>query len=95
MSPEEKIEIRFSRRFRKEYQKADLKIKKAFDNRLQLFYSNELHPLLNNHNLQGILSGYKSINITGDWRAIYSQTVSNNKRVITFEIMGTHSKLYR
>lgn len=86
-----KMEIKFSPRFRKQYCRADKKIKSAFQNRLKLFKENSYHPLLNNHALTGNYKGFRSINITGDWRAIYSEYGNT----IVFEILGTHSQLYK
>ena len=85
------MEIEFSARFRKQYQKADKKIKKAFYKRLKLFRQDPFYPLLNNHLLIGRYREYRSINITGDWRAIYSR----QRNIIVFEMLGTHSQLYK
>lgn len=85
------MKIRFTNRFKKQYKKSSEKIQKEFDKKLKLFLHTPLHPLLNNHPLKGKLLGLRSINITGDWRAIYS--VENDD--IIFELIGTHSQLYR
>lgn len=90
------MQIKFARRFTKQYEKADQKIRTAFDKRLKLFTQNPSHPQLNNHTLTGQLSGYRSINITGDWRALYSESSDKDGTIrIIFEILGTHSQLYR
>lgn len=88
--------VNYSRTFDKQLRKSPLKIKIAFRKKLEIFLKNSFHPLLNNHPLSGKLVGYRSINITGDWRAIYS-TENNAKRdiVIVFEMIGTHSQLYK
>lgn len=87
--------IDFSRRFDKQLKKAPLEIKIAFRKRFALFLKDPFHPLLRNHALTGQLSGYRSINITGDWRAIYSEHFEGIESVITFEVFGTHSQLYK
>jgi len=90
------IRVNYSRQFDKQLRKAPLKIKIAFRDRLKLFFKNPFHPQLNNHLLTGKLANYHSINITGDWRAIYSQKEENNGNLtITFEVLGTHSQLYK
>lgn len=64
------MQVKFARQFGKQYNRAPDKIKKAFDNRLDLFFANKLHPLLNNHPLTGQYRryrSYRSINVTGDW----------------------------
>lgn len=69
----------------------DPKVARAFWKRFDLFLDNPQHPLLKNHPLKGEWNGYRSINITGDWRAIYFQVGEN----IIFVDLGTHSQLYR
>jgi len=85
------MEIGFSAGFRKQYRKANKKIKKAFYQRLQLFKQDSHHPLLRNHSLTGGYRKYRSINITDDWRAIYLE----EGKLIVFEMLGTHSQLYK
>lgn len=85
------MKIKYSRKFKKQYQKAPEKIKKAFKNRRNLFIKNPQNSILNNHKLKGILKNFRSINITGDWRALYSQP---KQSVVIFEVLGTHSQLY-
>lgn len=94
----EKIKrVDFSNRFTKYLKKAPLEIKIAFKNRYKLFILNQFHPQLNNHSLKGKLFGYRNINITGDWRAIYSAYLDKNgdNNVVRFELLGTHSQLYK
>lgn len=83
--------VRFGKLFAKQYDKAGDKIKRAFDGRLKIFVEDPFRQNLNNHQLTGGHSGYRSINITGDWRAIYSV----QGEVVIFEALGTHSQLYR
>lgn len=90
------MRIRFSRKFSKQYDKANTKIKSAFDARLKIFISNQFYPLLNNHQLTGKFAGFRSINVTGDWRAVFTEHVDeNSERLIIFEVIGTHSQLYK
>ena len=52
--------------------------------------------ILNNHALTGKFQGRRSINITGDWRAIFSIRVNfESESEYYFELVGTHSQLYR
>ena len=89
------MQIKFAKKFKKQYEKASIKIKDAFDKRFELFKENPYQLSLNNHQLTGKYSGKKSINITGDWRAIYSETIESGEKLITFNILGTHSQLYK
>jgi addiction module RelE/StbE family toxin len=86
------MHITFSQKFTKQRNKAPKAIQKAFDNRLRLFLVNRFDSLLNNHGLKGQYFGYRSINITGDWRAVYRDL---NDDGIYFSAFGTHSQLYK
>lgn len=86
--------IKFSRKFSKQDTKADKKIKLAFNQRLKIFFKNKSHPRLYNHPLKGKLNGYRSISITGDWRAIYSESEKKRGKIVIFEMLGTHGQLY-
>lgn len=85
------MEVDYPRQFIKEFKKCSLKIQYAFRDRLALFLSNSFHDLLHNHPLSGRLKGRRSINITGDWRAIFEETENG----VTFVDIGTHSQLYK
>ncbi len=87
------MKIEFSKRFVKSLKKAPKKVQIAIRNRLEIFVSDKFNPILNNHTLSGKYIGYRSINITGDWRAIFQEYKS--KRVAYFIAIDTHSNLYR
>lgn len=89
------IHVRFSKKFVKQYNKVGRDIKEAFNRRLELFLQNPLNPILNNHPLIGRLTGFRSINITGDWRVLYSEYYDIKEIHIIFEALGTHSQLYK
>ena len=85
--------VDFSRRFEKDLKKASLKIKKAFRSRLEICLTDKFNPILNNHLLTGKFLGCRSINITGDWRAVYREL--NGGEIVYFDLLGTHSQLYK
>jgi addiction module RelE/StbE family toxin len=87
--------IDFSNKFLKQHKKAPQNVRNAWIERLAMFTQDSFHPLLNNHPLTGKLSGYRSINVTGDWRALYLEYKVDDEKVIIFEVIGTHSQLYR
>ncbi len=90
------VEVRQNVGFKREFKKAPRKIQQAFQRRMILFLTNQLHPLLRNHLLSGPYKGYRSINVTGDWRALYKEVVIDDESVIVeFHLLGTHSQLYR
>ena len=88
--------VDYSRVFAKQLKKAPLKIKEAFRKRREIFFENPFNPQLNNHQLTGDYKEHRSINITGDWRAIFTQNLDKEgNKTILFKLIGTHSQLYR
>ena len=81
----------FHREFEKRYKKLKSGDKLRFKERASLFLENPYHPVLNNHALRGKYSGFRSINISGDLRAIY-ELIDND--IAFFITVDTHSKLY-
>jgi len=65
------MKIVFHHWFRKRYKESPLKIRQKFDERLLLFEKDPGNPILNIHPLTGDRKDQWSMNITGDWRAIY------------------------
>ncbi|OGC96643.1 hypothetical protein A3H89_03550 [Candidatus Amesbacteria bacterium RIFCSPLOWO2_02_FULL_48_11] len=86
------MQIDFAERFIKQLRKAPKSVQKSARERIEIFASDRFHPLLNNHVLSGKYQGYRSINITGDWRAVF-RMIDNN--TVYFEMLGTHSQLYK
>ncbi len=82
--------IVFHKDFTKRFKRLTPKIKENFNKRLILFKKDEFNPALNNHTLKGKYQGYRSINISGDLRAIYK----NDKVSIIFVTIDSHSNLY-
>lgn len=87
------MKIDYSKKFLKQFQKCPNEIRIKFKERLKIFTLNQSHIILNNHNLSGKYKDLKSINITGDWRAIYQELY--NGKVVFFIAIGTHSQLYK
>ena len=87
--------IDYSKKFEKQLKKAPVEIKEAFLQRRRAFSKDPFDPILNNHALTGNHLGKRSINVTGDWRAVYSeQTNEEGEKAFTFHLLGTHSQLY-
>lgn len=86
--------VDYSKEFLKRFKKAPLEIKTAFRKRFEIFLKDPFYPFLDNHALTGEYSGYRSINITGDWRLIFSEYEEDDGKIIQLKIIGTHSKLY-
>lgn len=84
------MRVDYSKRFKKQYQKLTCPLQEQFKARLIIFVSDPLNPVLGNHVLHGRWNGFRSINITGDFRAIYQDLGA----IAFFVAIGTHSKLY-
>lgn len=85
------MNVLFHRNFTKSFHKLLSKIQHRFEERLKLFIENPTHPILNQHSVEGVYPGAYSINITGDYRAIFYY---GDGRIEFFDI-GTHARLYR
>ena len=82
--------IIFSKRFKKSFSKLEGRVQNKFEERLNIFSTDRFHPVLNNHSLHREYGGCRSINITGDIRAVYEDLEEG----ISFLDIGTHSQLY-
>lgn len=86
------MRIEYAKQFVKALRKSPQEIQYAFHRKLGLFIKDRFHPLLGNHPLHGQLKEYHSINVTGDWRALFREY--DNGEVVFFLMIGTHSELY-
>lgn len=87
--------IEFTELFNKQRNAAPHEIKIAFREVLAVFLEDSSYPQLRNHPLKGKLSGYRSIDVTDDWRALFKQTQTTKQKIITFHKLGTHQTLYK
>lgn len=83
--------IEFAKFFKKHYEKLPKPIQEKARERFHIFQSNIFDPSLNNHELGGKYQHHRSINITGDYRAVYKKI---NENTVEFVDIGTHSQLY-
>jgi len=82
--------IQYHKNFLKKYKKLSLKLQTKIQKQISFFINSPYSPQLRNHPLKGKYKIYRSINITGDWRAIFKE---QNNNIIFVEI-GTHSELF-
>jgi len=87
------MRVNLSKDFKKSLKKAPELARDNFYERVELLIKDKFNPLLNNHALYGRYEGYRSINVTGDWRAIFKECNFGDK--IHFTDLGTHSQLYK
>lgn len=80
----------YSKNFLRQYAKLSPKIRQKVDERILLWQNEPLNSQLRDHQLKGRYKQYRSIDVTGDFRALYAL---NGDEAI-FYIVGTHSQLY-
>lgn len=83
--------IETTKAFDKQYSKLNIKVKISFKRRVSLFKVNPFDTTLRNHALKGKYLGFRSIDITGDVRTLYT---TRGDTIIIFGFIGTHSQLY-
>lgn len=86
--------IKYTVNFIKQLKKSNVRIRNAFKVRVLLFAKNPSDLELNNHPLEREYSGFRSIDITGDWRAVYKEVIREDDTYVYFSFFGTHSRLY-
>lgn len=86
------MNVVFHKRFDKMAGKLSPKVKTRMIERITLFSKDPLSPLLRNHALNTPYQESYSIDITGDYRAIYYLV---DDHTVMFTHIGTHSQLYR
>ena len=86
------MKVLFHRSFEKKYKQIPVKIRNQFNERLFIFISEPFNKQLNNHGLRGKYKGCRSINITGDLRAIFEVLDEDSVRFIDID---THGNLYK
>ena len=82
--------VRYSKNFVKQYDKLPARLQTAVLESIKLFQQNPVASKLYNHQLRGKYKQYRSINITGDVRALY---LPRGDEAI-FDVVGMHSQLY-
>ena len=80
----------FAKSFGKDFKKLSPKVKLRFNVRLKRFMNDKFAPELNNHSVDVAYPGCRSLNVTGDYRAIYREKDSD----AIFVRIGTHPDLY-
>jgi addiction module RelE/StbE family toxin len=86
------MDIIFSHDFKKKLKKCSKKTVLAFFDKLKIFSEDPKAKILNIHRLNGKYDGYQSINVTGDYRAVYK--LLNSTRAYFVDI-DNHSNLYK
>lgn len=88
------MNIVFDPEFIKRTKKIDVRIRKRLKEKILIFSRNPNDPQLHNHPLKREYLGYRSINITADWRALYREILEDEEKIAYFILLGTHAQLY-
>ncbi len=89
------MKIWYTPDFYKMYKKLDVRIRNRFDQKIEIFLKNPYEPILDNHELKDEWEEHRSINVTGDFRAIFYEEVVGDEIVANFVAIGTHDQLYK
>lgn len=85
------MRVFYEKQFVKAFKKLLPKIKEKFYERFDIFVKNKYDSLLDNHSVDRVYPGCRSIDITGDYRTIFF----DDGEVVTFAAIGTHAQLYK
>jgi addiction module RelE/StbE family toxin len=83
--------IEFTKNFSKQFKKLRPNQQERFYDRLKLFEVNPQNKLLRDHALKGKYTGFRSIDVEGNLRALY---YVKDDVIVIFAIIGTHGQLY-
>lgn len=87
-----RFEVRYSKSFVKSVTKQSAHVQRHTRERISDFRYGINLERLRDHALVGKYRGYRSINITGDIRALYYTQADG--AIVIFALIGTHSQLY-
>lgn len=85
------MRVKLSKNFTKALRKLNPNVRNQFYNRVNLLLESKFHPVLNNHPVDTAYPGCRSINVTGDYRAIFYEKDGTT----VFVEIGKHAQLYR
>ena len=86
------MDLYFKKKFIKKFKKLPVNIRAKFSENIKLFKINTHNSILNNHALHGTYANCRSINVTGDLRAVYK---TQNKNRVLFVDIDNHPNLYK
>ena len=75
--------------------KVDVRVRKHFKKAVSTFTKDPFNPKLNNHPLGREYQGYRSIDVTNNWRALYTEKIEGDDTVAFFVVLGMHDELYK
>ena len=86
--------IQYNPGFLDKLKSVNVRVRKSFHEKINLFRKDPSNARLRNHALEGVYIGFKSIDITNDYRAIYEEVAIGEETIAYFTLLGTHKELY-
>lgn len=86
--------VRYTPEFINGVKNLNVRVRKSFKEKIDIFKLRPYDPQLVNHQLKREYLGYRSINITSNYRAIYKEIDEGREKVAYFVTIGTHKELY-
>lgn len=87
--------VRYDPIFLKKLKKVNVRIRNSFKERLEIFIKDPGNSQLHNHALRDQWEEHRSINLTNDWRAVYTEKIEGVNKIAYFVAIGTHKELYK
>jgi addiction module RelE/StbE family toxin len=88
------MKIARKNKFLKNYLKLPVKIQDRTDDAILVFAKNPHDDTLRNHTLKGKYQGFRSIDVTGDYRIVFRECSDGQYELVELTRVGTHSQLY-
>ena len=88
------LRVEFSSLFDRKLRRLPKEIIASFQEALDLFLENPNHERLRRHFLKERFTGYQSIDVTDNYRAVFKEAKTDNVVIIKFHTIGTHKDLY-
>ena len=85
------MKIKYLPKFKKQFKKLPNIIQNQFQSRMAILINDITNPILKVHPLKGNFAGYWSMNVSGDFRALFYY---EDETIVVFALIGTHSNLY-
>ena len=85
------LKIIYSEKFISQFASLNLKTQKLTEKKIEIFISNNRHPSLKTHKLNGILDGYYSFSVDYQLRIVFEH---GTKGTVHFLKIGSHD-VYR
>ena len=88
------MRVKYSPLFLAKVKKVDVRIYKSLREKIAIFLKDPNNSQLDNHELYREWEGFRSIDVTSDWRAVYQEIDEGNEIIAYFTTLGTHEELY-